>query len=86
MSIFFVDGKNKSHKVCYGTEDENITLGYISNEKIVVNIHLKERKYHRVVGGEMCVNTIFPKNAEIELNFDNEEKTIINSFNFEENF
>ena len=84
LSTFEVgEKKNKAFKVIFGNDEDNVTIGYLDDKKVIAKMHLKLRKYHRVVGGNMSVNTIFPKDAEICFEMDDTEKLAINSFNYE---
>lgn len=77
-----VDKKNKAFKVYFGNDDDNVVVGYLDNEKIIAKVHLKPRKNHRIVGGNMAVNTVFPKDAKVDFEIDNIEEIAINSFDY----
>ena len=77
-----VDKKNKAFKVYFGNDDDNVVVGYLDNEKIIAKVHQKKKKNHRIVGGNMVVNTIFPKNAKVDFEIDNIEEVAVNSFDY----
>lgn len=68
ISVFTVEDKiNKKFKVRYGTETEYYECGYVDDGKIKNHLKLKERKYYRYIGMNMCINTIFPDGYEMEI-------------------
>lgn len=85
LSVFFVKEKeNKKYRALFGTEEENITIGYLSDNNIDVTVNLKQRKYCRIIGGNTQINTIFPKDREINLNINDFDSTIISPLNYNE--
>lgn len=67
ISTFTPDRRNKDYKVRYGTDEEYIEMGYISNKSFGINHNLKEKEY-RCIGSTMHLNTIFPKINSDEIN------------------
>lgn len=85
LSVFFVKEKeNKKYRALFGSEEENITIGYLSDNNIDVTVNLKQRKYCRIIGGNTQINTIFPKDREINLNINDFDSTIISPLNYNE--
>lgn len=69
ISVFTVEKKqNKKFKVRYGSDEEYFECGYIDDGKIQNKIKLKERKYYRYIGMNICINTIFPEGYEMTIN------------------
>ncbi len=61
ISVFNVENKsNKNYVARYGNDNDNVEIGYI-NDKIYSKINLSKRKYLRLAGGVMHLNTIFPR-------------------------
>lgn len=68
ISVFTVEPKqNKMLKVRYGSDEEYFECGYIDDGKIQNILKLKERKYYRYIGMNMCINTIFPDGYEVNI-------------------
>lgn len=84
MSTFTVGDsrKNKSYKAVFGNNEENITIGYMNNNKVTTKVNLKTRKYHRFVGGQSTINTIFPKDAIIDYTIDNIDDVALNDIDY----
>ena len=84
ISVFTVESKsNKKFKVRYGDEDEYFECGYVDDGKINNKLKLKPRKYYRYVGMNMCVNTIFPDDYEVELDKDFLTQEMVGEISFE---
>ena len=65
LSVFTVDPKkNKKYSAFFGSEDENIVIGYLNDGEVFHKIKLKNRKYYRLIGANMKINTIFPNGLD----------------------
>lgn len=65
LSVFEVEENiNKKYRVRFGNEEEYIELGYIESSNYA-NINLSQRKYLRLAGGNLNLNTIFPNTTNI---------------------
>ena len=83
LSVFFVEEKgNKKYRALFGTDEENITIGYLSDNNVEVIVNLKERKYCRIIGGNAQINTVFPEDREVDFNINDFDNTIISPLNF----
>lgn len=84
ISVFPVEKKeNKKFKVRYGTDEEYLECGYVDDGKIQNTFKLKERKYYRYVGMNMCINTIFPKEYTFNLSDDSLNNKLLGEISFE---
>lgn len=84
ISVFTVEKKqNKKFKVRYGSNEEYFECGYVDDGKIQNKLKLKERKYYRYVGINMCINTIFPEGYEININEDSLNIKMLGEISFE---
>lgn len=83
LSVFEVEGKkNKKFIAVFGNEDDNMEIGYIEN-KVYSDINLKKRKYLRLAGGSMNINTIFPGDrSELKINWDKIINELLGEFDF----
>lgn len=83
LSVFTPkENNNKKYIALFGTEDDNITIGYLNDNYIEVTINLKPRKYCRIIGGKTSINTIFPKDGSINLNINDFNKTIVSALDY----
>ena len=84
ISVFTVEKKqNKKFKVRYGSDEEYFECGYVDDGKIQNKLKLKERKYYRYVGMNMCINTIFPKGYEMTIDGNDLNEKMIGEISFE---
>ena len=84
ISVFTVEEKsNKKFKARYGDEDEYFECGYVDDGKVKNKLKLKKRKYYRYVGMNMCINTIFPDNYEVEIDEDSLNLEMVGEISFE---
>lgn len=84
ISIFTVeDQRNKKFKVRYGTDDEYYECGYLDDGKVKNHLKLKNRKYYRYIGMNMCINTIFPDGYEMEFDEESLNKEMLGEISFE---
>ncbi len=84
ISIFTVEKKqNKKFKVRYGSDEEYFECGYIDDGKIQNKLKLKERKYYRYIGMNMCINTIFPEGYEMIIDENNLNAEMVGDISFE---
>lgn len=83
LSVFNAEqGSNKKYCAKFGDENDYIEVGYLE-DSIYCNICLKKRKYLRVAGGNMSINTIFPdvKN-DLKINWDEINTNLLGEFDF----
>lgn len=65
LSVFDVEPKkNKKYCAFFGSDEEYVKIGYLDNNEIISEVKLKKRKYYRLVGANMKINTIFPKELD----------------------
>lgn len=84
LSTFEVgDKKNKAFKAVFGDDDDNITVGYLDDKKIIARAHLKVRENHRLVGGNMTINTIFPEGAKVDFDLNSILDSAITSLDYD---
>lgn len=84
ISVFTVkQNQNKKFKVRYGSDEEYFECGYIDDGKIQNTLKLKDRKYYRYVGMNMCINTIFPKGYEVSVKEDTINVQMLGEISFE---
>lgn len=83
LSIFEVEEKkNKKYCAIFGNEDDYVEIGYIENNNYN-NIKLAKRKYWRLVGGNMNINTIFPNlQANMKINWGEISENLLGEFDF----
>ncbi len=83
LSVFEVEEKrNKKFIAVFGNEDDNMEIGYIES-KVYSDINLKKRKYFRLAGGRMNINTIFPGDrSELKINWDKIINEFLGEFDF----
>lgn len=76
MASFYAEtDKNKRYDGWFSNEEDSIRISYNVNEEILVNYNFAKRKYLRLVGGDLRLNTIIPDDKKL-VNFD--FKDIIN--------
>ena len=83
LSIFTEEGKNKKYKAVFDDKNE-ITVGYIGDDYIHVNVKLEPIRHHRLIGGSSSINTVFPKNKKVEYILDNVFENGISECDLEE--
>lgn len=83
-SISVFDGEthsNKDYRAIYGNNEEYLRIGYLNN-KLFTELHLKERKYMRLIYGNLNLNTIIPGDVDTTYrhSFEDLAKTLLGEF------
>lgn len=83
LSVFEVEEKkNKKYCAIFGNEDDFVELGYIEDDNYS-NIQIKKRKYLKIFGGNIHLNTIFPNKGEnFKINWSEIAENLSGEFDF----